>query len=63
MINKSSRLHTGKYAAVGRITFLTNLAYFAELLWRTIFMALIIFIFAQLWAVVYVGIEVQRLGG
>ncbi|HBG44512.1 MAG TPA: ABC transporter permease, partial [Firmicutes bacterium] len=52
MINKSSRLHTGKYAAVGRITFLTNLAYFAELLWRTIFMALIIFIFAQLWAVV-----------
>ena len=75
MINKSlrlrlrlrprlwSRLRPGKYIAVSRITLLTNLAYFTELLWRTVFMSLIIFIFSQLWAVIYSGTGAQSLGG
>lgn len=59
------RLHlrSGKYTAVSRITLLTNLAYFTELLWRTVFMSLIIFIFSQLWGVIYSGTGAQSLGG
>lgn len=56
-------LHPGKYTAVSRITLLTNLAYFMELLWRTVFMSLIIFIFSQLWAAIYSGTGAQSLGG
>lgn len=55
--------HPSKYTAVSRITLLTNLAYFMELLWRTVFMSLIIFIFSQLWAAIYSGTGAQSLGG
>jgi len=63
LINKSLHLRFGKYTAIGRISFLTNMAYIAELLWRTVFMALIIFIFSQLWAVIYSGTGALVLGG
>lgn len=53
----------GKYTAVGKITFLGHLAYIPELLWRTVFMALIIFIFAQLWRTTYRATGVTALGG
>lgn len=57
------RLAAGKYAAVGKITFLGHLAYVPELLWRTIFMALIIFVFAQLWRTTYRATGATSLGG
>ena len=38
-----------KYAAITRINLLNNLAYIGELMYRSIFMVLILYVFVQLW--------------
>ena len=44
-----------KYAAITRINLLNNLAYIGELMYRSIFMVLILYVFVQLWRVAYGG--------
>jgi ABC-2 type transport system permease protein len=42
-----------KYLAVGRITLASQAAYLAEMLLRTLFLAMILYVFVQLWTVTY----------
>jgi ABC-2 type transport system permease protein len=42
-----------KYLAVGRITLATQAAYRSEMLLRTLFLAMILYVFVQLWSVTY----------
>jgi ABC-2 type transport system permease protein len=52
----------GKYAAILRMSASNNLAYWSEVLLRSIFMVLIIFVFVQLWTVTYHTLGVTSLG-
>src|SRR5262245_43796393 len=52
-----------KYTWIGYTAARSNLAYLGEVLSRTTFMAVILYTFARLWAVVYSGSGSQRLGG
>jgi ABC-2 type transport system permease protein len=42
-----------KYLAVGRITLASQAAYLSEMLLRTVFLAMVLYIFVQLWSVTY----------
>lgn len=53
----------GKYWAVWRVTVRSQLAYLPELLWRTLFMVVIIYILTQLWRVTYSGAGASSLAG
>ncbi|WP_438444431.1 ABC transporter permease [Gorillibacterium sp. sgz5001074] len=52
-----------KYTAVGRITVRNQLAYVTDLLIRTIFLLLILYVFVQLWTVTYEGAGTGSIGG
>ncbi len=52
-----------KYTWVGFTSARANLAYLSELASRTIFLAIILFIFAQLWRVTYAQTGQAQLGG
>jgi ABC-2 type transport system permease protein len=52
-----------KYVAVGRATLATQAAYLSEMLLRTLFMALILYIFVQLWSVTYDALGQQTVAG
>ena len=53
----------GKYLAVGRITLASQAAYLSEMLLRTLFLALILYIFVQLWTVTYEALGRQTVAG
>lgn len=42
-----------KYFSIGKINFLNNIQYFSEFVFKAIFIALIMFIFINLWKVIY----------
>lgn len=52
-----------KYTAVGRITVKNQLAYVTDLLVRTLFLLLILYVFVQLWTVTYGGAGTDVIGG
>lgn len=52
-----------KYSWIGYTAVRSNLAYVGEVISRTIFMAVILYIFMRLWTVVYAGNGTERLGG
>ena len=52
-----------KYAAITRINLLNNLAYIGELMYRSIFMVLILYVFVQLWRVTYGVGGTERISG
>jgi ABC-2 type transport system permease protein len=52
-----------KYLAVGRVTLATQGAYRSEMLLRTLFLALILYIFVQLWSVTYEALGRQSVAG
>ena len=52
-----------KYAWVGMTSARSNLAYLGELISRTIFLFIILFIFAQLWKITYAADGSAQLGG
>lgn len=52
-----------KYWAIFQVSLVNNLAYIVERLLRTIFLALIIFIFVQLWRVTYAGMGAKLIAG
>jgi ABC-2 type transport system permease protein len=53
----------GKYAAVGRVTVASQTAYLSEMALRTTFLALILYIFVQLWTVTYDAMGRQTIAG
>lgn len=52
-----------KYLAVLRITVATQTAYLAEMVLRTLFMALILYVFVQLWSVTYEAMGRSTIAG
>lgn len=52
-----------KYGAIGRITLKNQFAYMADLLVRTIFLLIILYVFVQLWTVTYEGAGRDVIGG
>lgn len=56
-------LQLAKYSAVGRITVRNNLAYLYDFLIRSLFLLVILFIFAQLWRVTYEGVGGGTISG
>ena len=53
----------GKYAAITRINLQNNLAYVGELTYRSIFMVVILYVFAQLWTATYGAVGSDRIAG
>lgn len=52
-----------KYGAIGRITVKNQLVYMADLLVRTVFLLVILYVFVQLWTVTYDGTGETVIGG
>ena len=52
-----------KYTWIGYTAARSNLAYVGEVISRTMFMAVVVFIFMRLWTAVYAGSGAARLGG
>lgn len=52
-----------KYVAIGRVTLATQVAYRSEMLLRTLFLAMILYIFLQLWTVTYEAMGQQTVAG
>jgi viologen exporter family transport system permease protein len=52
-----------KYVAVGRITLASQAAYRSEMLLRTLFLAMILYVFVQLWSVTYEAMGRQTVAG
>ncbi len=52
-----------KYAWIGLTSARSNLAYAGEVAARTVFLAVILFVFLQLWTVTYAETGAERLGG
>jgi ABC-2 type transport system permease protein len=52
-----------KYAAVCAARMSTNLAYVGETVVRTLFLAIVLYIFAQLWRVTFSGLGAHRIAG
>ena len=52
-----------KYLAIGRITIATQTAYLAEIAIRTVFLAMVLYIFVQLWTVTYEAMGRQTVAG
>jgi ABC-2 type transport system permease protein len=52
-----------KYTAVGRITVRNNLAYLYDFIIRSLFLLVILYIFAQLWRVTYEGVGSGTIAG
>lgn len=52
-----------KYGAISRITVKNQLAYVTDLLVRTLFLLLILYVFVQLWTVTYSGAGASVIGG
>ncbi len=44
-----------KYFSIGKINFLNNINYFGEFFFKSVFILLILFIFANLWKVIFAG--------
>ncbi|KEO80998.1 ABC transporter permease [Tumebacillus flagellatus] len=59
----SLALQVAKYTAVGKITVRNNLAYLYDYLIRSLFLLVILYIFAQLWRVTYDGIGTATISG
>ena len=53
----------GKYLAVGRVALATQAAYRLEMLLRTLFLAMILYVFVQLWSVTYEAMGRQTVAG
>lgn len=53
----------GKYTWIAYTSLRSSLAYWGEIAARTIFMAMILYIFMRLWTAVYEGVGRDRLGG
>jgi len=53
----------GKYAWIGLTAARSNVAYAGEVAARTVFLAVILFVFLQLWRVTYAETGAERLGG
>ncbi|MBL0389295.1 ABC-2 family transporter protein [Tumebacillus sp. ITR2] len=56
-------LQLAKYTAVGKITVRNNLAYLYDYLIRSLFLLVILYIFAQLWRVTYEGVGTPTISG
>jgi ABC-2 type transport system permease protein len=52
-----------KYWAVARVTLLTQTAYLGEIAVRTVFLAMVLYIFVQLWTVTYEAMGQQTVAG
>jgi ABC-2 type transport system permease protein len=52
-----------KYVAIARITVATQAAYLGELAIRTVFLAMVLYIFVQLWTVTYEAMGTQTVAG
>src|SRR5579859_5237989 len=52
-----------KYTAVLRVSVANNLAYIYEVLFRSVFLIMLIFVFGQLWKTTYSARGVSILGG
>jgi ABC-2 type transport system permease protein len=52
-----------KYGAIGRITVKNQLAYVTDLLVRTLFLLVILYVFVQLWTATYAGEGTAIIGG
>ena len=52
-----------KYAAITRINLLNNLAYVGELMYRSIFMVVILYVFVQLWRTTFGAAGSDRIAG
>lgn len=59
----STRAKWSKYAAVGRITIRSQLAYVGDFVIRSLFLLLILYIFMQLWRVTFAGEGTDRIAG
>lgn len=57
------RLNTAKYAAIAQINLQNNLAYAGELVYRSIFMVVILYVFVQLWRATYNAVGAQTIAG
>jgi ABC-2 type transport system permease protein len=55
--------YAAKYLAIGRITLATQTAYVGEILIRTAFLAMVLYIFVQLWTVTYESMGRQTVSG
>ena len=53
----------GKYTAITRINLLNNLAYIGELMYRSIFMVVILYVFVQLWRTTFGVVGSDRIAG
>jgi len=56
-------LKLAKYFAVGKITVRNNLAYVFDVLIRSIFLLVILYVFLQLWTVTFAGVGADQIGG
>lgn len=52
-----------KYLAVGRVTVASQTAYLSEMLLRTVFLALILYVFVQLWTVTFEAMGTRLVAG
>lgn len=59
----STAVRIRKYSAIGRITLKGQFAYIIDLLARSLFLLLILYIFYQLWTVTYAGEGQNVIGG
>ena len=62
-LRRRIRLSAGKYTAVLRVSVANNLAYVAEVVFRTLFLIVLIFIFEQLWKTTFAVKGITSLGG
>jgi viologen exporter family transport system permease protein len=53
----------GKYAAILRMSVANNFAYAGEVILRSIFLVIIVFVFVQLWTLTYSTMGAQTVGG
>ncbi len=52
-------LRWGKYSEVGKLNLQNHLMYITDFLWRSLFLVIIVYIFLQLWRVVYASQSVE----
>jgi len=57
------RLNTAKYGAIAQINLQNSLAYAGELVYRSIFMVVILYIFVQLWRATYHAVGAATIAG
>jgi ABC-2 type transport system permease protein len=62
-LERRVRLWLRKYAAVFQVSIANNLAYLGEVVFRTLFLLVFIYIFLQLWTVTYANKGIHTLNG